>query len=123
MAINGIGGGFNPYATNVARPATGVQRQPAAGTTAQTPTGVAVADQKSLADAIKSDAAARTAQLSSPNAPAGVDQDLWGVLSKDERSFFMKAGTMGPLTYGRTSSPQTSAPAPILRGGRLDIKA
>jgi hypothetical protein len=120
MAINGIGGGgFNPYATGVTRPGTGAPRQ----TTSQTSNDVAVTDPKSLAHAIKSDAAARTAQLSSPNAPNGVDQDLWSVLSKDERSYFMKAGTMGPLTYGRMSSSQSPAPAPILRGGRLDIKA
>jgi len=120
MAINGIGGGgFNPYATDAARPSTGAPRQPAA----QVSNDVAAADPKSVASAIKSDAAARTAQLSSPNAPNGVDQELWSVLSKDERSFFMKAGTMGPLTYGRMSTSQSPAPAPILRGGRLDIKA
>ena len=120
MAINGIsGGGFNPYTTGVTRPSIGVPRQ----TTSQTSNDVAVADPKSVANAIKSDAAARTAQLNSPTAPSGVDQDLWSVLSKEERSFFMKAGTMGPLTYGRMSSSQSPAPAPILRGGRLDIKA
>lgn len=120
MAINGIGGGgFNPYAAGVTRPSVSVPRQ----ATPQTSNGVAATDQKSLANAIKSDAAARTAQLNSPNAPDGVDQELWSVLSKEERSFFMKAGTMGPLTYGRMSSSQTPAPAPMLRGGRLDIKA
>ena len=120
MAINGIGsGGFNPYTTGVSRPNAGSQRP----VTPQTSSDVAVADPKSLASAIKNDAAARTAQLNSPNAPTGVDQDLWSVLSKEERSFFMKAGTMGPLTYGRSSSSQSPAPAPILRGGRLDIKA
>jgi len=119
MAINGIGGGgFNPYATGVTRPSAGVPRQ-----TTPTPSDVAAMDPKSLANAIKSDAAARTAQLNSGTAPSGVDQDLWSVLSKEERSFFMKAGAMGPLTYGRTSSSQGPAPAPILRGGRLDIKA
>ena len=120
MAINGIGsGGFNPYTTGVSRPSAGAQRP----TTPQTSNDMSVADPKSLASAIKSDAAARTAQLSSASAPVGVDQELWSVLSKEERSFFMKAGTMGPLTYGRSSSSQSPAPAPILRGGRLDIKA
>ena len=120
MAINGIGsGGFNPYTTGVTRPGAGAPR-PA---TPQTSSDVVVADPRSLANAIKSDAAARTAQLTSTSAPIGVDQDLWSVLSKEERSFFMKAGTMGPLTYGRSSSSQSPAPAPILRGGRLDIKA
>ncbi len=124
MAINGIGGGgFNPYAAGVTRPNTSTPRQTNSQTIPQSSTNVAATDQKSLANAIKNDAAARTAQLNSPNAPDGVDQDLWSVLSKEERSFFMKAGTMGPLTYGRMSSSQTPAPAPMLRGGRLDIKA
>ncbi|HEY7897921.1 MAG TPA: hypothetical protein VIC03_05875 [Gemmatimonadaceae bacterium] len=124
MAINGIGGGgFNPYAAGVTRPNTSTPRQTNSQTIPQSSTNVAATNQKSLANAIKNDAAARTAQLNSPNAPDGVDQDLWSVLSKEERSFFMKAGTMGPLTYGRMSSSQTPAPAPMLRGGRLDIKA
>jgi len=120
MAINGIGGGaFNPYASGVTRPHAGVPRQ----VTPQTSNDAAVADPKSVANAIKNDAAARNAQLSSSTAPAGVDQDLWSVLSKDERSYFMKAGAMGPLTYGRMSTSQTPTPAPLLRGGRLDLKA
>jgi hypothetical protein len=127
MAINGIGSGFNPYTTTVTRPSTGAPRQapsqPSSDAAGNIGNNAIVADPKSLANAIKNDAAARTAQLNSPDAPAGVDQDLWSVLSKDERSFFMKAGTMGPLTYGRSSSSQSPAPAPILRGGRLDIKA
>jgi hypothetical protein len=121
MAINGIGGGaFNPYANSVTRPSAGAPRQ----STPQTANDVlATTDPKSVANAIKNDAATRNAQLNSATAPAGVDQDLWSVLSKDERSYFMKAGTMGPLTYGRTSTSQSPAPAPLLRGGRLDIKA
>lgn len=123
MAINGIGGGgFNPYATGATRPGATTPRQ-ATQETQQTPNGVGAADHKSIANAIKNDATARNAQLNSANAPVGVDQELWSVLSKEERSFFMKAGTMGPLTYGRMSSSQTPAPAPMLRGGRLDIKA
>jgi len=124
MAINGIGGGgFNPYAAGVTRPNASSPRPTTSQTLPQSSNAVTASDQKSIANAIKNDAAARNAQLSSPNAPDGVDQDLWSVLSKEERSFFMKAGSMGPLTYGRMSSSQTPAPAPMLRGGRLDIKA
>jgi len=124
MAINGIGGGgFNPYAAGVTRPNATAPRPTTSQTLPQSAGTVSAADQKSVANAIKNDAAARNAQLSSPNAPDGVDQDLWSVLSKEERTFFMKAGSMGPLTYGRMSSSQTPAPAPMLRGGRLDIKA
>jgi len=135
MAINGIGGSaFNPYATNVHANVTanlngvGAQRPiggPERGTTTlQRPTtdAAATASPKSIAEAIKNDATSRAEQINSPKAPDGVDQELWSVLSKDERSFFVKAGAMGPLTYGRFASNQPTA-APMMRGGRLDIKA
>jgi hypothetical protein len=121
MAINGIGSGFNPYTT-------GVTPQRGVGTTntqrpAATENTRASATQ-SIADAIKTDATARAAQVNSAQAPEGVDQELWSVLSKEERSFFVKAGAMGPLTYGRfpQQAPQNVS-APLMRGGRLDIKA
>jgi len=127
MAINGIGGGtgFNPYARGVGGSAPiGTPRTPApASEPAANEPAAAAASPKNLADAIKHDADARAAQVNSPTAPDGVDQDLWSVLTKDERSFFVKAGAMGPLTYGRFSATQTPTPAPIVRGGRLDIKA
>lgn len=138
MAINGIGGsGFNPYANGVSQ-----QRGVAtSGTTGTTNTGTATgtANQnelpvantsnatatKSIAEAIKSDANSRAAQVNSAQAPEGVDQELWSVLSKEERSFFVKAGAMGPLTYGRFTTQQApqSVATPMMRGGRLDIKA
>jgi len=125
MAINGIGSGFNPYTTGVtpqrgvANVNTGTTQRPAA-TTANTDASAT----QSIADAIKTDATARAAQVNSSKAPDGVDQELWSVLSKEERSFFVKAGAMGPLTYGRFSqhTPQNVS-APLMRGGRLDIKA
>jgi hypothetical protein len=128
MAINGIGSGFNPYSN-------GVNTSRTVGTTgtapAQTPaqrvtTGAPDAGAtKSIADAIKNDASSRTEQVNSSKAPQGVDQELWSVLSKEERSFFVKAGAMGPLTYGRFTqqAPQQNVTAPLMRGGRLDIKA
>jgi hypothetical protein len=129
MAINGINGsGFNPYGIGsrpaVNTPATRPTQAPApapsgAGETAASNTSA----QRSVADAIKNDAAARAAAVNSAQAPDGVDQDLWSVLTKEERSFFVKAGAMGPLTYGRFSSAQGPTQAPIVRGGRLDIKA
>lgn len=57
-----------------------------------------------------------------PEAPAGTDPELWKVLTNEERSFFSRMSTGGPLTYGRQSA--TAAPqAPIARGGRLDVRA
>jgi hypothetical protein len=134
MAINGIGGsGFNPYANGVSQQ-RGVATTGTPGTTntgtahqhelpvANTSNTVAT---KSIAEAIKSDASSRAAQVNSAQAPEGVDQELWSVLSKEERSFFVKAGAMGPLTYGRFTTQQTpqSVATPMMRGGRLDIKA
>lgn len=131
MALNGINGsGFNPYGIGsrpaVNTPATTsipVQPAPSASTGATNSSTGASTPQRSVADAIKSDAAARAAAVSSAQAPDGVDQELWSVLSKDERSYFVKAGAMGPLTYGRFSNSQAPAQAPLVRGGRLDIKA
>lgn len=55
-------------------------------------------------------------------APAGTDPELWSVLSAEERSFFAKVGSMGPLTYGHLlNSARTDQP--VMRGGRLDVKA
>jgi hypothetical protein len=53
-------------------------------------------------------------------APAGTDPDLWSVLTSEERTFFAKIGSMGPLTYGRLM--QTPNAPPSIRGGRLDVK-
>jgi hypothetical protein len=54
------------------------------------------------------------------HAPPGTDPELWQVLSEDERAYFARLGAMGPLTYGRVLTQQPSAP--IVRGGRLDVK-
>lgn len=49
--------------------------------------------------------------------PEGVDPSLWSVLTTEERAYFAKVGSLGPLTYGPTSSPAR----PALRGGRVDV--
>src|SRR5215211_943557 len=33
--------------------------------------------------------------------PAGTDPALWSVLTGEERAYFAKSASMGPLTYGR----------------------
>ncbi|HEX6925007.1 MAG TPA: hypothetical protein VF167_06235 [Longimicrobiaceae bacterium] len=54
--------------------------------------------------------------------PPGTDPELWAVLSSEERAFFAKVGSMGPLTYGHLlNSARTDQP--VMRGGRLDVKA
>lgn len=65
---------------------------------------------------------AQPTQSSLPaSAPPGTDPELWSVLTGEERAFFARVGTMGPLTYGRMTSP--AAASPSMRGGRLDVKA
>jgi hypothetical protein len=64
-------------------------------------------------------------------APAGTDPELWGVLTGEERAYFAKAATMGPLTYGRVAAGLNAMnglgamqqAAPAVRGGRLDVRA
>ena len=54
--------------------------------------------------------------------PAGTDPELWSVLSAEERTFFARVGSMGPLTYVHLlNSARTDQP--VMRGGRLDVKA
>ena len=44
------------------------------------------------------------------------------MLSAEERTFFARVGSMGPLTYGHLlNSARTDQP--VMRGGRLDVKA
>lgn len=54
--------------------------------------------------------------------PPGTDPELWSVLSAEERSFFARVGSMGPLTYGHLLNSARSD-QPVMRGGRLDVKA
>ena len=42
------------------------------------------------------------------------------MLTGEERAYFAKVGTLGPLTYGRVMQAQHAPPS--IRGGRLDIK-
>lgn len=57
-------------------------------------------------------------------APEGTDPGLWSVLTSEERNFFSKTVTAGPLTYSRVMlSGARATPAPAARGGRIDIRA
>lgn len=52
--------------------------------------------------------------------PPGTDPALWTILTGEERRFFARASSMGPLTYGpRSSSPPAAGMIP---GGRIDLK-
>lgn len=56
-------------------------------------------------------------------APPGTDPALWSVLTNEERSYFARAVTAGPLTYtkmmGHLSQPTSTA---LPRGGRMDVR-
>lgn len=65
----------------------------------------------------------QSAQSAVPaEAPAGTDPSLWSVLTSEERNFFAKTASLGPLTYGRIKAATMPAP-PSARGGRLDVRA
>jgi hypothetical protein len=53
-------------------------------------------------------------------APAGTDPELWSILTTEERAFYARSHTLGPLTYGRDESH--SSRESIGRGGRLDLR-
>lgn len=117
MNLNGIGNPLGGARAPLAEPRPRVERErlnpnPAA------PAGVAApaAPQRTGAPA----AAPRTTVPA--EAPAGTDPELWAVLTSDERNFFAKVGAMGPLTYGHLMTAQ-STDTPIVRGGRLDVRA
>jgi hypothetical protein len=56
------------------------------------------------------------------DAPPGTDPALWSVLTTEERTFFARTASLGPLTYGKIKSATLPAP-PAVRGGRLDVRA
>lgn len=123
MSINGIG---NPLHTNIgplSRPddtsRTSVDRAPnRAGTLppAIAPARTALKPQTPIAG----QGAAQSAVPA--EAPAGTDPTLWSVLTNDERNFFAKTASLGPLTYGRIKAATLPEP-PSVRGGRLDVRA
>jgi hypothetical protein len=59
----------------------------------------------------------------SAQAPEGTDPNLWSVLTSDERAFFARTVTSGPLTYSRIMSANKAPAMPAIRGGRLDLRA
>lgn len=124
MSINGIG---NPLHTNIgplSRPdeASRAAAERAAAnraTNLQAPAAPAYGQLKPQAPI----AGQAAAQSTVPGeAPAGTDPSLWSVLTSEERNFFAKTASLGPLTYGRIKAATHAAP-PSVRGGRLDVRA
>ena len=73
--------------------------------------------------AARADVRARNGELPL-TAPAGTDPELWSILTSEERAFFSRTSTAGPLTYSKVM--RAKSPAPVAthaaRGGRVDIR-
>ena len=106
-SINGIGGGLS----GLGHP--GLDRRAPAEEAARRD-----------ADAQVDTTAARASQAAAAAAEspaAGVDPDLWAMLTSDERAFYLKNAMNGPLTYGPGASSMSAAPESRL-GGRIDVR-
>ncbi|MDH5590089.1 MAG: hypothetical protein OEZ65_01550 [Gemmatimonadota bacterium] len=112
MTINGIS---NAYGTPTVLPGL---RRPAG--TEEAPQQGRSPSVQTPAEAIHQTAAPRRAAPSlSAQAPEGTDPALWSVLTSEERTFFARARSMGPLTYGPGRGGAT--PGGIV-GGRVDLR-
>ncbi|MBX9928779.1 MAG: hypothetical protein K2X99_07690 [Gemmatimonadaceae bacterium] len=77
-----------------------------------------------IADTRATERASDRASTSAVQAPPGTDPALWSILTGEERQFFARAVTSGPLTYSKVMFGRPTAPAaPAIRGGRLDVRA
>jgi len=56
----------------------------------------------------------------SRSAPPGVSEELWSVLTAEEREYFQQVRVAGPVTYGR--GRLGVAELAVRRGGRLDVR-
>lgn len=113
--------GINPSGGNPLHNTTGTPLRPDARTrpgTAATPPSIAPQP------ALKSQASIAAPTPAVPaEAPSGTDPELWSVLTTEERTFFAKTASMGPLTYGRIKAAIAPAAPPAPRGVRLDVRA
>ncbi len=73
------------------------------------------------ADADQARAAAAHAPVGESPA-AGVDPELWAMLSSDERVFYLRNAMTGPLTYGPGTTSQLSTSPGSRLGGRIDVR-
>ena len=116
MTIPSISGGFrnlppSPQNDAMSALATGQQRK------AQENSAAAVAMPRQAP--LQPTQTSMTAQ-----APAGTDPALWSILTGEERAFFAKSNSSGPLTYGKMMPPSRSvtSAAPISIGRRIDVR-
>ncbi len=70
-----------------------------------------------------SQAKAATADSAVADSPAaGVDPELWAMLSSDERVFYLRNAMTGPLTYGPGATADASSSPGSRLGGRIDVR-
>lgn len=119
MSVNGVGGG----AAALLRPFEGVRPK----VEQERPTVVSPQPQTIRPTKAGAGLLAPRQETLPMEAPAGTDPELWQVLNSAERAYFSKMTSLGPLTYGRQTSPAATgagraAEAPLARGGRIDVK-
>jgi hypothetical protein len=109
MALNGIDGGIGLNVPGQLRnPAGAAERRPTQTPHAGTPSAAAMH--------------APSAESSLPvEPPPGTDPALWSVLTSEERVFFARVRSLGPLTYAPGARVETQG-QPLPRGGRLDVR-
>ena len=106
-SINGLGGALR----GLGHP--GLERRPPADEAQRPPASEAGASQ----------AKAATADSAVAESPAaGVDPELWAMLSSDERVFYLRNAMTGPLTYGPGAPVDASSSPGSRLGGRIDVR-
>jgi len=112
MPIDRIPGGFSTPARPPSNPAGG-----AVPGTSRGPEPSSREERKGL-DGV---AETPTSHEGEPSPPAGVDPELWSVLTTEERRFFALTGARGSVTYEPgMGSARESGSAP--RGSRIDVR-
>lgn len=123
MSINGIN-------TTPLLPNLGATRTDAART--QNGGNAGVASQQGLAQARTANALKPQTPIAGQGAaqsvvpaeaPPGTDPSFWSVLTTEERNFFAKTASLGPLTYSRFKEATAAQTPPAARGVRLDVRA
>jgi hypothetical protein len=120
MNVNGLPSSLQTLLA--AREQQAMHRPDAAGTTG---TAATQAQRAATPAVAAKPAAAHVQGALGPQAPEGTDPALWSVLTGDERAFFSRVVTSGPLTYSKmaAASAGRSSAMPAIRGGRIDIRA
>lgn len=120
MSINGINS--TPLLPNLGATRTDAARTANAGVASQQGlTQARTANALKPQTPIAGQGATQSAVPAEP--PTGTDPALWSVLTTEERNFFAKTASLGPLTYSRFKEATAAQTPPAARGVRLDVRA